>query len=408
MSIAVIIAEFNPFHNGHAYLISEAKKLCGHVAVIMSGPFVQRGEPALTYKYRRARAALCAGASLVIELPVLYCPAPAEIYARGAVLTANALLAGRDGMLVFGSESGDISYLKKLADAVSSQDSSFHDRITDALKAGMPYPKAMDIALSAGDDALLSDHPLADSPNDILAAEYIRSISLTGSTLTPVPIKRTSGPDIAHASDIRRAILSSGGRDGHLRDLLPEYSHRELDEISASDTEHTVRADDLSAALGYALCKASPEHLSEICDMSGDLANRILSMRRDFDTFTGFACAVKTRAFTYARISRCLTQLLLGIIRSDRSAALERGATYLRVLGIRDDSRELLGIPSGSGAEGWPLIVRGADLHSERIETDQVLAKMIGLQLFADALYEQYCFSAGTRSAGEEKPPVIV
>ena len=175
MSIAVIIAEFNPFHNGHAYLISEAKKLCGQVAVIMSGPFVQRGEPALIGKYRRARAALEAGASLVAELPVLYCVAPAEIYARGAVLTANALLAGREGMLVFGSESGDIGHLRKLANAVSSQDDAFHDSLAEALKAGMPYPRAMDMALSSGDAGLLADHPLAGSPNDTIDTAEFRN-----------------------------------------------------------------------------------------------------------------------------------------------------------------------------------------------------------------------------------------
>ena len=408
MSIAVIIAEFNPFHNGHAYLISEAKKLCGRVAVIMSGPFVQRGEPALIGKYRRARAALTAGASLVIELPVLYCAAPAEIYARGAVLTANALLAGREGMLVFGSESGDVRHLKKLADAVSSQDGSFHESISEALRSGMSYPRAMDIALSSGDADLLSDHPLAGSPNDILGAEYIRSISLTGGALTPFPVRRTEGSDIAHASDIRKAILSAGDMSGHLRELLPEYSCRELGEVSSSDTEHALCADDLSAALGYALCCASSGQLNEICDMNGDLANRIMSMRMDFDTFTGFVSSVKTKAFTYARISRCLIQLLLGITKGCRSAALERGATYLRILGIRDDSRDLLSMPSGSDAGGWPLIVRGADLHSEQIGSDPVLAEMIALQLFADALYEQYSVSAGKRRTEEEKPPVIV
>ena len=405
MSIAVITADFNPFHNGHAYLIREALKHCGRAVVIMSGSFVQRGEPALIDKHRRARAALRAGADLVIELPLLYALAPAEIFARGAILTANALFAGQNTALVFGSESGDISYLKRLADAVSSRDGGFKETLMDALGQGMPYPKAMDLALSSSDKDPLSGYSLANSPNDILAAEYIRSLSITGSDITPLPVKRTEGEDIAHASDIRREPIPF---DDRVLRFLPQYSLDEFRDISESGVEKTVCADDFSEALAYVLYAVSQNSLGEIADISGDLTNRILSLRRNFDCFTGFTRTVKTKAFTYARISRCLTELLLGITKRDRTAALGNNATYLRILGVRESSKDLLGQIGGSVSSGAPLIMRGADLHSERITGDPVLKRMIDLQLFADAIYDQKRLGAGFRISEEEKQPVII
>ena len=199
MKIAAVICEFNPLHEGHKYVISEAKRLSDAVVCVMSGNFVQRGESAIKDKYDRAKEALLAGADLVVELPFPWCAAPAEFFARAGVTVAAALGATE---LVFGSESGDVSMIARAA--VLSDDDFFIGEVEKRHKGNAGYAEARyDAASELFPDAA----PVFNNSNDMLAAEYIRQANKTGVALDFCAIRRI---DTKSASQLRE---EAGYRD---------------------------------------------------------------------------------------------------------------------------------------------------------------------------------------------------
>ena len=180
--IAAVICEFNPLHEGHKYIISEAKARAGAVVCVMSGNFVQRGESAMTDKYERARDAALSGADLVVELPFPWCAAPAEFFARAGVTVASSV--GAD-LLVFGSESGDVDMISRAA--ALSDDEFFASEVEKRYKGSSGFAKARyDAACELFPDVA----PAFNSSNDMLAAEYIRQARKTGAALDFCAIRR--------------------------------------------------------------------------------------------------------------------------------------------------------------------------------------------------------------------------
>lgn len=189
MKIVGIIAEYNPFHNGHQYHIDQALQKTGADAaiVLMSGDFVQRGAPAIAPKHLRAKAALLGGASLILELPVLFSCGSAELFARGAVSIFNSL--GCISYLCFGSECGDIKKLNRLARILSEEPEVYRQLLQDELRKGRPFPQARQTALSA----YTKDPSLAEilsSPNNTLGIEYLKALRYFKSPIQPFAIPR--------------------------------------------------------------------------------------------------------------------------------------------------------------------------------------------------------------------------
>ena len=176
MKTTGIIAEYNPFHNGHAYHIAQAKKITGsdYCIVIMSGNYVQRGIPAIIDKVLRTRAALMCGADLVIELPIHYATASAEYFAGGAISLLDRL--GVTDCLCFGSECGHIEPLLHLCEVLSSESAEFKSLLQKQLKAGSPYPQARNLALSEAFPQLADELSLLRHPNNILGVEYLKAL----------------------------------------------------------------------------------------------------------------------------------------------------------------------------------------------------------------------------------------
>ena len=191
MKVNGIVAEYNPFHNGHKYLLTESARKTGadYTVVVMSGDFVQRGAPAITDKFSRAQMALACGADLVLELPALYAAASAEFFAEGAVALFNGLNVVTD--LCFGSECGDVSILRQIAEILAEEPEAYSLSLKQYLRQGLSYPNARNEALIQNYPFLGHHKNVFSSPNNILGIEYIKAILRSGSSLHPVTVLRT-------------------------------------------------------------------------------------------------------------------------------------------------------------------------------------------------------------------------
>ena len=302
-----VVAEFNPFHNGHAYLLRQARTQADAVVAVMSGHLVQRGEPALFDKWTRTRAALQNGADLVLELPAVWSCASAEGFARAGIGLLRA--AGCEGF-AFGCESNDLSWLREAARRLGLPETD--ERIRAGVRAGLPYAAAREQALGM---------PLRQ-PNDILAVEYLRA---AGDALEPHPILRTGAahdgePDgrIASASWLRSRILAGEDVSSYLPDAAL-YQNAPLCDPARLDR-----------AVLYRLRGLSPADWQNVPDAGDGLAERLYRAADGAQTVAALCGTAKTRRHALARIRRAALCAAVGITRADRARPLP----YIRALGM--------------------------------------------------------------------------
>lgn len=339
MRIVGIIAEYNPFHNGHQYHIEKSLELTGADAavVVMSGNFIQRGAPAIMPKHSRAKMALKNGASLVIELPVPYATGSAEYFAYGAVSLLDDL--GCVDALCFGSECGNLNLLKTLAKILVKEPAEYKELLSCYLKQGNSFPLARQYAMR---DYLHSDqvNDILAEPNNILGIEYLKALYRLNSTIEPYTIQRVSShyhdqelqESYSSASAIRNVIKSEDFDSLKLQ--LSEESFEFLKENY--QVRYPIYANDFSLLLKYRLLHETKETLTQYADVSEELANRIINRRNDFKTFEQFCELLKTKELTYARISRALIHILLNI-KDIHYIPIE----YARILGFRKCDSEI-------------------------------------------------------------------
>lgn len=392
MKVVGLITEYNPFHNGHAYHIQQAKNLCAadYCIVIMSGNFVQRGEPAILDKFARTQMALSCGADLVLELPVLYATGSAEYFADGAVALLNSL--GIIDYLCFGSESGDIHALSAAAHILADEPNDFRLALRDILSQGIGFPAARQKALdlfSPGSANLL------ESPNNILGIEYLKSLYRSKSTIKPLTITRKGAgyhetePDdsFSSATSIRRIVNAPPSLLRNLSDpaklltpletQMPTAAFKILK--SAFGSSCPVTLNDFSEILHYRLLQfTSARELDVFFDLSKDLADRIFRAIPTYRNYEDFILQLKTKHFTDGRIRRCLLHILLGI-----RTTVSLKPQYLRVLGFKKESSPLLTALSRNTS--LPLITKlanAADL------LDASALEMLNLDIFAAHVYQ--------------------
>lgn len=351
-----LVAEFNPFHKGHKYIVDVLKNNGENtVTAVMSESFVQRGECACVSPDVRTRMALECGVDLVLSLPVPYATASAERFARGGVGVLAAL--GCIDALGFGSESGNVETLKKCADAITSEE--FHPLLENRLSQGVSYPTARQRALRDmyGDDfadALIS-------PNDILGVEYIKAINKLGSDMTPVAVKRIGA---SHDSDeISRGICSASAIRGLLR-AGEEYDSfvapAAADILSQAVSVGKAPADfgKLENALLYKLRTMTVEDFGLIPDVSEGLEYRFAEAVRTSVSVNEILEKVKTKRYTHSRLRRILLCALLGITKSDADAPLP----YIRVLGFNKKGAEVL--KQAKEKATLPVVTKSSDVNS--------------------------------------------
>lgn len=335
---AFIIAEYNPFHNGHKYHIEETKKAgAENVICIMNGNFVQRGEPALCSKLIRAQAAVINGADLVIELPVKYGIADASHFARGGVQTA--ISTGLDGTLSFGAcaEPEELQQLSELSD--TREFISLVESITE--REGKNYPAAFRKAVASFNSDLCN---ITDDANNILGLEYIKAIKGTENSPDYHVIKREESSshdstlpteDFASAKYIREKIFQGKTDDAavFMPDSAAELLRQEL--ISGHCTENRELFDKI--AISY-LLHLKADDFTHINGVSQGLENRIVSTIPESSTLEYLYDHVKTKRFTHSRIRQIILSALLGVTRED----VESSVSYIRVLAFGEKGKNLL------------------------------------------------------------------
>lgn len=356
MKTVGIITEYNPFHNGHAYHIARGRELTGadYCIAVMSGNFVQRGEPAVIDKFTRAEMALAGGADLVIELPVFYAAASAEYFAAGAVALLDQL--GVVDALCFGSEAGDLPRLSGIADILAEEPPVFRQRLKELLGQGRGFPEArqqaLEECLSAAPDQNL---PAADvrailaEPNNILAIEYLKALKRLNSRIEPVTISRAGGGYhqieqdqlFSSATHIRR-VLAAPPLSAALAEQVPAAVYALLQ--SSYEKSCPVLSGDFSLLLHYRLLQfRTAAELTAFLDVSADLADRIWRCIPAYQNLEQFTRLIGSRQLTTGRIRRCLLHILLDITTAELNQLHQSGYHYYaRVLGFRRNSTALL------------------------------------------------------------------
>lgn len=355
MAVVGIIAEYNPFHNGHAYMLSEARKLgADGVVVVMSGNFTQRAEPALLCKRARAETALRGGADLVLELPLPFALAGAATFASGGVEALSAL--GVVDTLFFGSECGDIALLARTAEAL--QDAQVNAALRQALQTGLPYAAAREAAVRAVYGEKAAD--VLCAPNNTLAVEYIRALQARNSTLCPKTLLRIGTPHdgdmpsgkYASASFLRETVRAGA----HFADYMPDFAEEILEEAIKSGAA-PADFQKLDIAVLSFLRKCTPADFVNVPDVREGIENRILTSARTARTLWAVFDGAKTKRYTHARIRRVVLSAFLGVRREDA----ECGVQYLRVLGLTERGKALL--RAARNTAKLPIVMRACDVQ---------------------------------------------
>ena len=355
MRIAAVIAEYNPFHNGHAFHLRETRKAGSDAVVaIMSGNFVQRGEPAAFSKHARAEAAVRSGADLVIELPVYWAAARAQRFADGAVSIASRL--GCVDMLSFGSECGDADRILCAAERIAGTDVP-----KTLLDTGMTFAAAREEAVRAHDASAAA---LLRSPNDTLAVEYALSAKRRGAGFGFLAVPRVG----AHDGAPENGVASASYIRDHLPDALPYCPAgaagifmREIESGRApADLRHAERV------LIARLRTSTPAQISALPDVSEGLENRILSAAMQADSLESLLALVKSKRYTLARLRRILLSCLLDIRESD----VPQDVPYARVLAIGARGEEVLRRIKRCG--DLPVLTRASQVSSLGSEAERV------------------------------------
>ena len=417
MKIAGLIAEYNPFHNGHLYHIQETKRITGAdaVIVVMSGDYVQRGVPAIMPKRIRAEMALKCGAAAVFELPVCYATGSAELFAMGAVSFLDRL--GIVDFLCFGSECSDLRSMEMIADILLKEPPGYRDLLREHLRNGCSYPVARQNAisgysLSVRDKTASSARVsvLADimkEPNNILGIEYLKALKKLKSPITPFTIRREgaryhdrelSDSHYSSASAIRSLLAfsssalsterSAGAFEDHsfsdirseLEDQVPPNCLELLKDWH--NVQYPIYANDFSLILKYKLLNKQPEDLTRYMDVSEELANRICAQLDNYMNYKQFAELLKTREITQTRINRALLHIMLGLKKSEVAEYMNNGFHfYARLLGYRKDSAKL--ISRVAKESPLPLLAK----LSESGELPAIGQKMLRNDILASNLY---------------------
>ena len=315
MKIVGIVAEFNPMHNGHKYLIDTAKELTGaDIAIcVMSGNFTQAGNITLVDKFKRAKTAIENGIDVVIELPTIYATSSAEFFSYSAVKLLNSL--GCVNYICFGSETGDTRELVQIAYTLTQNEEEIWRQTTENLKQGISFAKARQEAL---ENILTEDEVnTATSSNNILAIEYIKALIKLKSTIEPIAIKRE---DNVSATQIRELI--SGG-DLTLAKALS------LESLSKGQI---VQNTDLSNILTYYLVSSTKNQIQAIREVTEGLENSLKDNCNIYD-YIDYIQEIKSKRYQLSKIKRIVINMILGITK-EQNERLQDKAYYAHILAI--------------------------------------------------------------------------
>ena len=406
MKIAGIIAEYNPFHTGHAYHIQKTKELTGadYIVVVLSGDFVQRGAPALYSKHLRTRMALLGGADLVFELPSTHSCESAEFFAQNAVRLLDAL--GCVDVLSFGSESGTIEPFLKLGSFLSAETPEYRNLLKEYLKRGESFPKARSLTLQE----LLSDADadtgtFLQTPNNILGVEYCKALCRQNSPIQPLTVKREGNgyhddslnEEFPSASAIRALWKSANCKmsDTAVSSCFPPAISALLSQTFTCP--QFLDEEDFSPYLRWLLFSSDKAQLTSYQDVTPDFVQRLFHTRGSYESWGQYAALLKTRELTYSRICRMLMHCLLQI---SHVPVL----SYARLLGFRRQAAPVLS--EFKKHSSIPVITKAADAASLLSdETAAVFSKNVEISNLYEAVW---CEKDHTPFVHEYRKPLVI
>ncbi len=341
-----IIAEYNPFHNGHLYHISKSKQETGaqYVVAVISGNFVQRGNTSIVNKWIKARMALSNGVDLVIELPTVYSISSAENFAEGAIKILNSL--GVVDTVSFGMEAKDISTLNNIANVLYKEPKEYITILSHELKKGNSFPKARENALMMYLNDIKRYANVMAGSNNILAIEYLKAMKKTKSKITPIGIKREKVlyndkyivDEFASATAIRKMLMTK--QLGDIRKVMPRSSYLLLGE-ELKEGHYVIDISKFEKEIIYMLRRMSLQEIANLPDVSEGLENSIKNAANSCNTLEELINIVKTKRFTQTRIQRILLYSLLGITKKQMETS-KKVTPYVRVLGFNNKGKELI------------------------------------------------------------------
>ena len=380
MKSTAIISEYNPFHNGHKYLIQKSRENGStHIISIMGGNFLQRGNCAVLDKYNRAKAAVLGGVDLVIELPQIYAAASAEKFAFGAVQTLDK--CGCVDERAFGAESGDISMLKRAVNIIT-QSGEVETLCKQYLKQGYSHPRAMQAAV---EDVSQSSDNISDilrNPNNTLAIEYIKALDNINSNINPFAVERVGAMhgsmqtdnEFASASAVREMILKG---DSSYKKFIPDTTEEIISEcITLGECPGEYKNN--SRGIMTVLRRMTAEDFANIPDVTEGLENRLVKAVRENNSVSDIIAAVKCKRYTHARLSRIIACAYLGITKDISSLEPK----YIRVLAFNDTGTEILKLMKKSAS--LPVIMSPA---KDMKKLDDMGKKIFEIDLRASDLY---------------------
>ncbi len=388
MKAVGLIVEYNPFHNGHLYHVLQSKQQndADVVIAVMSGSFLQRGEPAIVNKWSRTAMALHNGVDLVIELPYIFSTQHAEHFASGAVSLLEAI---RCDSFCFGSEKGTISSFVQLYDIISHHEEALNEQVRLYCKQGNSYPRAFSLALQNLDVQIENEIDLS-MPNNILGFQYVRATLDNNYQIKPSLINRVAAqyhdaslPDghIASATSIRKALLNQTYEGAPVKSFMPAYSLSELTQYAAKNNllhswEHYW------PLLQYTLLTHSAQQLAAIYEVEEGIQYRLKEVALLSKSFEQFMTKVKTKRYTYTRIQRICVHILNNVSK-EQMKRLMKQPSYLRILGFTETGRQylsekkklielpIISKPGSFNDEGLALDIHASTIHSLVLPPEQ-------------------------------------
>lgn len=340
-----IIAEYNPFHNGHLLHLEKSKKICGaqYSVCIMSGNFVQRGNTSIVNKWAKAEMALKSGVDLVLELPTVYSISSAENFAEGAIKLLNSLKIV--DTVSFGSENSDINVLNRISSILQEEPKQYLELLNSELKKGLSFPKAREnaILLYLNDEKYLN---ILNQPNNTLAIEYLKALKKYKSHISPISVKREKVfynsncvvDEYASATAIRNMIIHEQFND--IRKVVPTSSYNLLmDEIEKGHL--VIDISKFEKEILYAIRRLSADDIKNIPEVTEGLENAIKNASNSCNNLSELINIVKSKRYTQTRIQRILLYILLNITKKDMYLS-RKNIPYARILGYSPQGKELI------------------------------------------------------------------
>ena len=408
-----IIAEYNPFHNGHMYHLQKAKEQSGaqYCICVMSGNFVQRGNTSIVNKWKKAEIALLNGVDLVIELPTIYSVASAEGFSLGAIKLLNNLKIV--DAISFGTETSDFAALNNISSIVNEEPMKYKSILNSELKKGLSFPKARENALML----YLNDNKRYDNilntPNNILAIEYLKALKKIKSTIQPIPVKREKVyyndnvivDEFASATAIRKLLKNE--EFSEIRKVVPKSTYQ----ILKKETELGNVVLDLSRyekEIIYNLRRMTVSEIAELPDVNEGLEHSLKNAANYSNDITNLINIVKTKRYTVTRIQRILICALLGITKRDVGMA-KKAEPYIRVLGFNEKGKELISRINKQNPKATVITsVKKFQDKNNNNKNSKIYKRLLDIDIFSTNVHTMACKSESMANLDYTKNMVIL